>query len=512
MTAYSYSIGQFTPNGNVQQATDSVMGQWSYNYDTLSRVRNGSSSSGPYSGLNIAWDYDSFGNRQHETLSGSSQQPVPASSWASYDTNNRISSASVPVAYDAAGNITDDGTNKYLYDREGRICAVWRYQQPASMTGYLYDAAGNRVARGTISSFSCNLSSNGFTSTVNYVVGLNGEQLDEINGSGQWLHTNVFANGQLLATYGANETFFALNDWLGTKRAEITPDGGLTTYGSLPFGNGLTTWGSLPDATEHHFTGKERDAESGNDYFGARYYASSMGRMLSPDPDTGTLIHIMNPQRWNMYAYALNNPLTMTDPTGKDAAAINFSGMVAGLGHEGILSINPDGTAEYARFGPAEQTASGGWGLDEPGQVQTSTALPTVQFGANGLPTDASMTALKDALAKIENVSPSTVRINYFKTTPQETANLNAWIAQQKANAGTYKLCTRNCANFTARGLVAGGALTQSQANKLSIHPNRMFQQLTLNCHTEQTTSTIYDSNGNAIGSSSGTSKTVCSF
>ena len=32
------------------------------------------------------------------------------------------------------------------------------------------------------------------------------------------------------------------------------------------------------------FTGKERDAESGNDYFGTRYYASSMGRFLSPDP------------------------------------------------------------------------------------------------------------------------------------------------------------------------------------------------------------------------------------
>jgi RHS repeat-associated protein len=31
------------------------------------------------------------------------------------------------------------------------------------------------------------------------------------------------------------------------------------------------------------FTGKERDSESGNDYFEARYYASSMGRFMSPD-------------------------------------------------------------------------------------------------------------------------------------------------------------------------------------------------------------------------------------
>ena len=61
------------------------------------------------------------------------------------------------------------------------------------------------------------------------------------------------------------------------------------------------------------FTGKERDSESGNDYFGARYFASSMGRMLSPDPLGGSLA---NPQSLNKYAYALNNPLTNIDPTG----------------------------------------------------------------------------------------------------------------------------------------------------------------------------------------------------
>lgn len=60
-------------------------------------------------------------------------------------------------------------------------------------------------------------------------------------------------------------------------------------------------------------TGKERDAESGNDYFGARYFGSSMGRFLSPDPLGGSLV---NPQSLNRYAYAFNNPLRFTDPTG----------------------------------------------------------------------------------------------------------------------------------------------------------------------------------------------------
>lgn len=69
-----------------------------------------------------------------------------------------------------------------------------------------------------------------------------------------------------------------------------------------------------------HFTGKERDAESGNDYFGARYYASTMGRMLSPDSLGGD---IGNPQTLNRYSYALNNPLVIVDPSGQDCVYIN---------------------------------------------------------------------------------------------------------------------------------------------------------------------------------------------
>jgi RHS repeat-associated protein len=63
-------------------------------------------------------------------------------------------------------------------------------------------------------------------------------------------------------------------------------------------------------------TGKERDTESGNDYFGARYYASSMGRWLSPDTDMTLKRILPNPQRWNRYAYVINNPLVLVDPNG----------------------------------------------------------------------------------------------------------------------------------------------------------------------------------------------------
>jgi len=67
-------------------------------------------------------------------------------------------------------------------------------------------------------------------------------------------------------------------------------------------------------------TGKERDAESGNDYFMARYYSSAMGRFMSPDwsaqEEPVPYAKLDNPQSLNLYAYVLNNPLILVDTDG----------------------------------------------------------------------------------------------------------------------------------------------------------------------------------------------------
>ena len=77
--------------------------------------------------------------------------------------------------------------------------------------------------------------------------------------------------------------------------------------------------GSLYDGdVRPRSTGKERDSESGNDYFGARYYASSMGRYLSPDPMFISAQRLMDPQSLNLYSYVRNNPLGLTDDSGLD--------------------------------------------------------------------------------------------------------------------------------------------------------------------------------------------------
>jgi RHS repeat-associated protein len=68
------------------------------------------------------------------------------------------------------------------------------------------------------------------------------------------------------------------------------------------------------------YTGKERDAESGLDYFGARYYASSMGRFMSPDWSAKAqpvpYAKLSNPQTLNLYGYMQNNPLGGVDQDG----------------------------------------------------------------------------------------------------------------------------------------------------------------------------------------------------
>ena len=63
--------------------------------------------------------------------------------------------------------------------------------------------------------------------------------------------------------------------------------------------------------------GKERDAESGLDYFGARYLSSAQGRWTSPD---GPLVDQMesDPQSWNLDGYVRNNPLRLADPHGRE--------------------------------------------------------------------------------------------------------------------------------------------------------------------------------------------------
>jgi RHS repeat-associated protein len=202
----------------------------------------------------------------------------------------------------------------------------------------------------------------GFQTTSDYILGPDpnsnpvqaAEMAMDANQTLTWLHTNVYAAGALIATYdgapsssasAANNTntfglHFYFNDPIpGSPRTGLRPWGGLgsrraqtdaagvleQTCASLPFGDGLSCTGSVTTPTEHHFTGKERDTESGNDYFEARYYSSAMGRFMSPDwsaqVEPVPYAKLDNPQTLNLYAYVANNPLAGVDADGHQSCS-----------------------------------------------------------------------------------------------------------------------------------------------------------------------------------------------
>jgi len=122
---------------------------------------------------------------------------------------------------------------------------------------------------------------------------------------------------------GADVVEYYHLDAIGNVRA-VTDQGGqvIERHDYLPFGEECTTGpcASNPGVgagQPRKFTGKERDAETGLDYFGARYYASKIGRFTTVDPVYTWRENLVDPQRWNRYAYARNNPLRYVDPDGR---------------------------------------------------------------------------------------------------------------------------------------------------------------------------------------------------
>lgn len=113
-------------------------------------------------------------------------------------------------------------------------------------------------------------------------------------------------------------------------------------HDSLPFGEEMVTGQGLrtaamgysaSDYVRQKFTQKERDMETGLDYFEARYYSSVLGRFTSVDPIL-TSARKTNPQSWNRYIYVLNTPLTVVDPNGLEGQQNESIGIVQRMQQE----------------------------------------------------------------------------------------------------------------------------------------------------------------------------------
>jgi RHS repeat-associated protein len=323
------------------ESTDTVNGNWTYTYDDFNRLLTGVGNNGQ----GCSWDYDRYGNRWHQNAHSGT---CPAPQYSFTGNNNRIDGAS----YDALGNLLYDGVHHYSYDAENRIISV-----DSGATAYTYDADGRRVAK------------NVGCSETDFMYDREGHII-LINPANPTL-IEMYAAGLHLATYvlnpAHNDTIFYYDhaDWLGTERARTDLSGNpCEKIASLPFGDNQTITSNCVaanDLSPMHFTGKERDSESGLDYFGARYNSSAIGRWLSTDPAFESEI-LELPQSWNRYTYVYNRPLFATDPDGRCPPCVGalIGGVVEGGWNLGSQLVKNGGSLSYVNWRDVGANALGG--------------------------------------------------------------------------------------------------------------------------------------------------------
>jgi RHS repeat-associated protein len=241
----------------------------------------------------------------------------------------------------------------------------------AAGVNYTYDGDGQRVEK---------------SSGTLYWYGPGGEVLDETDLSGNLTSEYVYFNGRRVARRNASgSVYYYAGDFLGSARAMVTSSGAKCYDADFyPFGGERSVTNTCPQ--NYKFTGKERDSETGNDYFGARYYASNFGRpdaftetgrsvlsesdrFLSPDwsaiPAPVPYANLTNPQTLNLYAIVRNNPETFADFDGhcgpdNDPKTCKDNATTANgkLGAAGEGSPNPGDGLSYSSTQQAQQLSA----------------------------------------------------------------------------------------------------------------------------------------------------------
>src|SRR5438128_8158638 len=118
----------------------------------------------------------------------------------------------------------------------------------------------------------------------------------------------------MLAKIAGGVTRYYLSDRLSARLVLDSSGGVVGRMAHLPFGE---DFGESGEQEKHHFTSYESDGESGTDYAVNRGYSAAVGRFLSSDPYRARGYKI-DPQSWNRYVYAENEPVNRLDPTGMD--------------------------------------------------------------------------------------------------------------------------------------------------------------------------------------------------
>ena len=281
--SYSYfadaNVSTVTNNLNTNR-TETVT------YDNLNRIATAQSQA--TSGTDCwgqSYGYDRYGNFLSITVTRCSAPALGVS----VNTHNQITNAG--FTYDAAGNLTADGTYSYAWNAENHLTS-------AAGVNYTYDGNLQRTKK---------------SSGTLYWYGVSGEVLAETDLSGNTTAEYVYFEGQRIAgrdSSGAVHYFFA--DHLGSLRVLTNATGGVERDDDYyAFGGEIVETGTVDDS--HKFAGMELDSEDGLYHTLFRQYSPSLGRWLGTDPVRGCA---ENPQGLNLYPYVRNNPANLIDPRG----------------------------------------------------------------------------------------------------------------------------------------------------------------------------------------------------
>lgn len=280
-------------------------------------------------------------------------------------------------AYDSAGNMTLDGNtgNRLYYDGENRL---WKVETGGGtlVAQYVYDGEGRRVRKQVFGTGAY---------IMRFVYGLSGALIAEYTTStapGSPSKEYFYGPSGLLATSESGTMNFVTPDHLGSPRAITSAAATLLgRHDYRPFGDELTVGGprsslngyASTDSARQHFTSKERDTETGLDFFQARYYGGSEGRFNSCDP-LNSSGQAASPQTWNRYSYVYNNPLAYVDPSGMLADYYNQDGKLIGTdgNKDGKAYVVPDKN-EVKQI----EKANKGGGMTPVGSVTSAVALPS---------------------------------------------------------------------------------------------------------------------------------------